>query len=258
MVSRKSNPRSVVTSAAYLLFYRRRADHPLGGPFFDQIYREEEANDANEVPSQPTSRTQSPSGQAGEGQRLGVSSRGSSSALLGAGAGRQAGNGGLGVRSLIGPKNDVDEDLPSYSEIDPHADAPIQSTEEDDSHPNTFNIHSEPNWSFAGRTTLHDEGMGDDASISSSRAASLGGSSTKSMNSGMGWTGNDFHHNGTPDIVDMEDEDIPMLAQAPDFDDLAQQFVVGADDQEMLAGATEDDEKVAEVRLDDSGDGMKE
>ncbi|KAL8833514.1 MAG: hypothetical protein Q9170_004231 [Blastenia crenularia] len=106
-VSRRANPQSVVTSAAYLLFYRRRSDHPLGGPFFERII-----NDTEDSPSesQPTSRNGSPTG---EGQRLDGSSRiGSSSALRGVGAAHQAGGGGDG---LIATRTGVDDDLPGYS-----------------------------------------------------------------------------------------------------------------------------------------------
>ncbi|KAI9904958.1 hypothetical protein N3K66_001487 [Trichothecium roseum] len=38
-VSTVSDPSTVVTSAAYLLFYRRRSSQPLGGPRFAEIYR---------------------------------------------------------------------------------------------------------------------------------------------------------------------------------------------------------------------------
>ncbi|KAG5930399.1 hypothetical protein E4U42_001645 [Claviceps africana] len=49
-----SDPKSVVTSAAYLLFYRRRSSGPLGGPkfreMFDKYDAEHSDNDASESP----------------------------------------------------------------------------------------------------------------------------------------------------------------------------------------------------------------
>ncbi|KAL8969770.1 MAG: hypothetical protein Q9183_001835, partial [Haloplaca sp. 2 TL-2023] len=100
-VTRRHNPQAVVNSAAYLLFYRRRSDKPLGGPFFESIMNGGEESD-------PTSdATFSP----GEGKRLDGSSRnGSSSALHGVGAAHQAGGGGGETTARTG----VDDDLPSY------------------------------------------------------------------------------------------------------------------------------------------------
>lgn len=113
-VSAKSNSQVVVTSAAYLLFYRRRSSHPLGGPFLEQVV--EEVNRPADLPadsesqSQPGSRAASPV--AGEGRRLGGSSlHGSSSALLGAGAAHQSGDGGSGV----GARARNDDGPPGYS-----------------------------------------------------------------------------------------------------------------------------------------------
>lgn len=71
-----------MTPQAYLLFYRRRSDKPLGGPFFEQLLHNTTVR----------SREASPSG---EGMRLDDSSRnGSSSALPAAEAVHQAGDGG--------------------------------------------------------------------------------------------------------------------------------------------------------------------
>lgn len=106
-VSRKQNPQAVVSSAAYLLFYRRRSEHPLGGPFFESIMSGTEDSAAD---SQPTSRNASPTG---EGKRLDDSSRiGLSSALHGVGAAHQAGGGGDGATAR---RTGVDDDLPGYS-----------------------------------------------------------------------------------------------------------------------------------------------
>ncbi|XXH05045.1 3',5'-cyclic-nucleotide phosphodiesterase [Hypoxylon texense] len=77
---------SLVDAGAYLLFYRRRSEVPLGGPRIQQILERFEDHDSsdNEIAS------------SGEGQRLGEGSsqNGSSSALQGAGATRLHGKAG--------------------------------------------------------------------------------------------------------------------------------------------------------------------
>ena len=113
----------MVTSAAYLLFYRRRSPTPLGGPYFEQLLNAAETEDTSD--SQTNSRAPSP---AGEGKRLDDSSRtGSSSALRGVGAAHQAGDGGsavavrgIGVQKV---RKGIDDDepvdsLPGYSARD--------------------------------------------------------------------------------------------------------------------------------------------
>ncbi|KAI4277527.1 MAG: hypothetical protein LQ337_001699 [Flavoplaca oasis] len=105
-VSRCRDPQKVVSNAAYLLFYRRRSNHSLGGPFFESLMNGAEESG---VDSQPTSDTASP---AGEGKRLDGSSRnGSSSALRGVGVAHQAGGGGDG---LTAKRTGIDDELPSY------------------------------------------------------------------------------------------------------------------------------------------------
>ena len=113
-MSAKNNPQVVVTSAAYLLFYRRRSDHPLGGRFLEQIIDEihRPADSEPQIQSQPGSRAASPSA-AGEGRRLdGSSLHGSSSALLGAGAAHQSGDGGS---EGIAARARNDDGPPGYS-----------------------------------------------------------------------------------------------------------------------------------------------
>ena len=116
--SRRSNPQAVVTSAAYLLFYRRRSSKPLGGPFFEQELPEIDDRTSTDDPSEPSSRTGSPSALAGEGKRLDDFSRsGSSSALQGAEAVHQAGDGGLVGGLLMQPTNESEHSgLPGYSQ----------------------------------------------------------------------------------------------------------------------------------------------
>lgn len=98
-VVKLSNTAKVVTSAAYLLFYRRRSEVPLGGPRFQEIFdrynNHTDAGDEDMLDS-------------GEGQRLGQGSsrRGSPSALTGAGLVLPRGNRGLA--------SITDTELPSY------------------------------------------------------------------------------------------------------------------------------------------------
>ncbi|KAI1769964.1 UCH-domain-containing protein [Hypoxylon cercidicola] len=76
---------SMVDATAYLLFYRRRSEIPLGGPRMQKILEQFADHD-----------TDNESANAGEGQRLGegFSQNGSSSALQGAGATRLHGKAG--------------------------------------------------------------------------------------------------------------------------------------------------------------------
>ncbi|KIL90912.1 hypothetical protein FAVG1_05607 [Fusarium avenaceum] len=102
-----SDPSSCITSAAYLLFYRRRSSTPLGGSRFRTI-SEKYKNSADNSEDEDF--------EAGEGQRLGEGSSltGLSSAGTGAAAThRLTGRGSdrVTVTSLAGPD---DEDLPPY------------------------------------------------------------------------------------------------------------------------------------------------
>jgi ubiquitin carboxyl-terminal hydrolase 4/11 len=144
MASRRSDPRQAISSAAYILFYRRRASTPLGGPKFEEIVRAMDAP-ADEMDSATQSRNQSPSA-AGEDRRLEDSSRGFSSAFHEAEAAHPAGSGGLQlVRRGGGPSLRQTEDdlLPGYSADDPHA---LESMEVDDQISVPWNSAS---WSFA-------------------------------------------------------------------------------------------------------------
>lgn len=163
-VMRRADPNVVVTSAAYLLFYRRRSETHLGGPFIKQLFDKAAGADNG---SQPTSRATSP---AGEGKRLDDSSRnGLSSALHGVGAAHQAGGGGSMDGTIVSTRTGVDDDLPAYSISDPrstidpkdlHGEDTLESLEnqEDDEGIGGMPVihgafpHSpyghEPNWSF--------------------------------------------------------------------------------------------------------------
>lgn len=88
-VSQVKDPEAVVNKSAYLLFYRRRSQTPLGGPNLEKIL--------TEVDSNPASRDASPSG---EGQRLGGSSHNGSSSAS-AGQAHHVGDGGSAANKSI-------------------------------------------------------------------------------------------------------------------------------------------------------------
>ena len=203
----------IVTSAAYLLFYRRRTESVLGGPFFEKLFA---VTDGDNIESQPTSRAPSP---AGEGKRLDGSSRnGSSSALRGVGAAHQAGVGGAD-ETVVSTRTGVDDDLPAYSMRDPLRNTinpqelaanTLESMEVDgdgevdegiaDIHPaldhdedswTALNDHSEPSWSFGNydkshrKTGRHGSDVGDEDLFGGDN------SSTKVANSSVSDTGED-------------------------------------------------------------------
>jgi len=151
----KQNPELVVTSAAYLLFYRRRSGHPLGGPFLEQIVTGANNPDSE---SQTASRAPSP---AGEGGRLGDYSRnGSSSALLGVGAAHQAGGGGLAAESQV-RNGEADAELPSYYTATGEQTLEGMDMEDDEGiaglDHGPLTIYDRPSWSF---DNLRMDGMG--------------------------------------------------------------------------------------------------
>ncbi|KAI1492443.1 hypothetical protein F5X96DRAFT_626311 [Biscogniauxia mediterranea] len=95
----KTSSDRIVDSSAYLLFYRRRSNVPLGGPRFRQILDKfEDDGSDNESP------------ESGEGQRLGegFSQNGSSSAFQGAGATRLLQNHSSDSTNAPMAKNDDD------------------------------------------------------------------------------------------------------------------------------------------------------
>ncbi|KAL4897954.1 hypothetical protein BDV59DRAFT_190716 [Aspergillus ambiguus] len=158
-VSRPLDPQSVVTSSAYLLFYRRRSDRPLGGKILEEI-TESSTRPVSE--SESESRGQSPSG---NGQRLGGSSHnGSSSALVGAAAAHQPGNGGLRTGAQVDSQNDDSppeySDRPSPGEERLDGDNRLEGMNFDDEfgyggQPEPFRFSQQPFWSFDRDTDAH-------------------------------------------------------------------------------------------------------
>ncbi|KAI9702430.1 MAG: CSN-associated deubiquitinating enzyme Ubp12 [Candelina mexicana] len=144
-VSRKTNPESVVTTAAYLLFYRRRSQSPLGGSFFAKVISDAQNSESESEPD-ISCRDSSP---AGDGKRLDDSSRnGSSSASVGTEAIHQAGGG------LTGGIRAKSDNPPSYSGQLPTDEQTLEGMDVDDEDGGSvpyygpMNAYSEPQWSF--------------------------------------------------------------------------------------------------------------
>lgn len=169
-VHKRANPDSVVTQAAYLLFYRRRSAGPLGPPELQKMVNDwrNPDYDAAEESEEEESRNLSP---AGNGSRLGDSSRNGSSSAFGAGAGaavlRGGGSGAAGSLAAKGAAavsrddDDMDDPPPMYD-----ADEGFHDADDDDmqTYMNPTDIASiyaplsqqTPVWDFSGignRTT---------------------------------------------------------------------------------------------------------
>ena len=199
----------MVTSAAYLLFYRRKTDKPLGGPFFEQIM-------SSTDPDQSHSRAPSP--MAGEGKRLESSSRnGLSGASAGVGVGHQAGGGGP-----VGPTamNESDEP-PPYStapepaemDVDGEIDEAIDMDEGAGPYQGPMS-YDQTNWSFDGLNTV------DTQPPPNSDAGSLAVGSNGSENRMADFAddeGTTMTHFDTP--PDRGDEQIPWEDTFVDVDD---------------------------------------
>jgi ubiquitin carboxyl-terminal hydrolase 4/11/15 len=104
-VSKQKDPSKVISTGAYLLFYRRRSEIPLGGPRFQEIFDRYNAQHSLDDDSTLDS---------GEGRRLGQGSslRGSPSALIGADLTHPRGS--LGLASGRGGRDGSDAELPTY------------------------------------------------------------------------------------------------------------------------------------------------
>lgn len=157
------DPSRVVSQSAYLLFYRRRSDGPLGGPRFKQILHDWDN------PPEPSEDEVSESGE-DQGLVGNSSLRGSSSALTGVGAAHHHQNrGGDGVEMMTVNPSAL-EQLPSYEAHEENPDAaptfvgdalmndglPLQNSIEDEGigmESGNYNVHYNPlhnaGWDFS-------------------------------------------------------------------------------------------------------------
>ncbi|KAK4123327.1 ubiquitin carboxyl-terminal hydrolase-like protein [Parathielavia appendiculata] len=171
-VTKLKDTSRVVTSAAYLLFYRRRSDVPLGGPRFQEIF-DRFNNQANPDGNVSDS---------GEGQRLGLGSsrRGSPSALTGAGPTLPREGRGWGRRG-----DDNDTDMSAWSNQDAIHNS-IEGDGEDEgiglSEYDTAglagmtSVIGPSNWSFDNLVAKPGSEAGDDVDIASDVAQNDGSS----------------------------------------------------------------------------------
>ena len=244
----------MVTRAAYLLFYRRRSEKSLGGPFFEQLFSKDAEVEAEaDGTSAPTSRMHSPSqSAAGEGRRLDDFSRtGSSSAYRGAGAVHPAGGGGragAAAKSTSSPMASIqDDELPSYSDdlqhLDPQPLLGLNLDEPAASHPGAM-----VTWEGFGAIdrTVEEEEDGRSTGLSSTEAIRDDGESVRSSTS-------DRFAPGTP--VDDDDDDAAALPgeHAPP------EISISAVAMDDVPGVDLEDQPVAEVRLEsEDGKGRAE
>lgn len=149
---RTNKPGAIVTANAYLLFYRRRSEHPLGGPLLSDIVTSTHSQGAGSD-SISGSREPSPSAP-GEDPLGGSSLNGSSSAFrsIEAGATRHMGGGGLAQHQGVPREVDMkgmtshmeDDGLPEYSEI-----VPDEGIDMQDGDVQIYGPNSDPTWSFS-------------------------------------------------------------------------------------------------------------
>ncbi|KAF2803650.1 UCH-domain-containing protein [Mytilinidion resinicola] len=252
-VSRRKDPASVVTPAAYLLFYRRRSASPLGPPYLQKVVEAAYAPNSEEAPedgSQANSRQGSRS-PAGNGLRLdGLSRNGSSSAGIGAGAGLLLRGGGLasaagkeagnhrGTEIQEEDENtdvDLDEPLPGYND---------SGYEDEDNTLVGLGGYSTELWNFAG-VPIQDHGMGDDddmasnAAMGSNESDDLGGRMLQDFGDDMN------QHPGTPQS---ENDEVPDLL--PEDREMIRGLPIPIPTLNVQ-GTDYEDDKVADVVLDD-------
>lgn len=119
-MSKVRDPTRVVSQSAYLLFYRRRSDEPLGGPRLQQIITDYNRSQLSEASSEEDDESGEDRGLGGTSSQLG-----SSSPFKGAGAIRPQ-KGGLGaskLKSLATISPSSIEQLPAYSAHESNPDA---------------------------------------------------------------------------------------------------------------------------------------
>ncbi|TID15352.1 putative ubiquitin carboxyl-terminal hydrolase 12 [Venturia nashicola] len=267
------SPTKAITSAAYLLFYRRQSnDAPLGPAMVNNWFRKYwDGGDE----SDSSSRAESPANNSGKGQRLGeVTSKGSSSALVVAGAGRhpRGGAGGSAATSNLANNNlddsydgDEDEGVGGMDYDDQPSIGPALPGYGDTA--NNFSISDtfHAGWGFG--SMLNQEAQKDDDNDSMTGIdgeEEVGGADLRHMEA-FGDDGHDYStfengadsgHHGSPVLDSLEyDEDVP------DVIDYSHGLLAdhSVDNQEVIPASafvamdgTEDvDEEVAEVRLED-------
>lgn len=172
MVSKCGSGEKAVTSSAYLLFYRRRSPDPLGPPSLQQLVNSSNPGSEDGNDSEHENRSRSPA--AGNGLRLGDSSRNGSSSAGAAAAGVGALRGGgsalstaakrPGSAAAVATLDDEDDTLPSYQDEGYGGDED-ESFNGVDSYAQLNQWDDQPVWSFDGikHSNLDDDDVASDA-----------------------------------------------------------------------------------------------
>lgn len=255
-----------MTSAAYLLFYRRRSDKPLGPPYLQKIVHEA----YEEISKSPeSSRAQS---LAGEGRRLGDFSRnGSSGALAGAEAAHPPRGHGLAGETVA--KNENEAAVVSYNN-DTEADGSFPPFDDDDegvglnmdlkyNDGNSINddtaiapLHTQYNtrgppideWDFSNAERYGERALSDDA-LSDGTATDV---AVPGSTAGDGLQDRMMTDFSNEDIEEQPARQRPPIGQMSDEKELPD--LIGDDGTVRLnSGMEEDvDDPVAEVHVDES------
>ncbi|KAF1995476.1 UCH-domain-containing protein [Amniculicola lignicola CBS 123094] len=249
-VSAVNNPEKVITSAAYLLFYRRRTATPLGPRYLQEIVNKVMDPDSEgSTEDESVSRAASP---AGNGSRLVDSSRnGSSSASLAVAAGAQRAGGSTSAGTLV--RNaaaveivDEDEEMEGVEEPLPGYDDEGYGGAEDDEMPyppvdiNELYrplYNNSPGWGWddvtRGNTSIQHDG--DDASDAPNLGSEGDDDLAQRMREDFGDDVGDeglLPGRGTP--LEMGEEEVPSLLR-DEVDEVAD--VLLDEDEEVGVGA---------------------
>jgi len=279
-----------VTSSAYLLFYRRRSDVPLGGPRFQQIHT---AYDKSTEPSETSEPSEDDTAGSGEGRGLVTNSslRGSPSALTGVGATRRPHvNHGLvsGEMTTMNPK-DLDE-LPTYGaqdsddmpllsgDVEMSEGLPLQASIEDEGVDMDYQQKQTPiigNWNWGGldldnkRTYASGAGSEVDANnIDDVFERSDVGSAVVENNSSAGSSSRrgrlDDFNNATPAEGDFEEpEPVPDMDDSAYTENISRYMAslpnipphLAANEELYSIPARDDEDAVAEIHVEE-GEGL--
>ncbi|CAG8318869.1 unnamed protein product [Penicillium salamii] len=146
-----TNPQTMIAASAYLLFYRRRSERPLGNKELQELVESYKNPPGGE--SGTSSPPQSPTG---DGQRLGDSSRnGSSSALGGAGVAPRAGNGSPVENREANDEYSTTDDSDADSEDGEGMKLTNNGRETPGQASDPLDFSQEPSWSFGNLTGAH-------------------------------------------------------------------------------------------------------
>lgn len=157
-------PESVVTRSAYLLFYRRRSDKPLGGPLLEEVVHDYYTSDSNTLSgedSRPGDRysngSSDDSHEAVGGPAAGAAANHQGAQDLGSLHSYQQSLEQLAKNATRGVEGENDEP-PSYSNEDEgfyESNGIMDSVEETEQFGKSFGAQSEETWNWNGIDSTH-------------------------------------------------------------------------------------------------------